>query len=104
MVPGDIFEVQNNQPVPCDCLLIQGETLVNEAMLTGETVPVPKFAIQPSDNECFNFSEGKRNIMFEGTTVIQKRDHNGNNKVLALAVRTSFSSLKGQLIRTILFP
>lgn len=29
----------------CDCILISGDVMMNEATLTGESVPVPKSAM-----------------------------------------------------------
>lgn len=37
LVPGDVYEVSDpslNQ-VPCDCILLSGDCIVNESMLTG---------------------------------------------------------------------
>lgn len=37
LVPGDVFEVSDPSlsQVPCDCLLLSGDCIVNESMLTG---------------------------------------------------------------------
>ena len=32
--------------IPCDCILLSGEIFMNEASLTGETIPVPKKGIE----------------------------------------------------------
>lgn len=48
------------------------ELLIDESMLNGEAVPVPKFQIEKND-EIFNWNEGKRNIVFEGTKVISTK-------------------------------
>lgn len=41
LVPGDVFEFSDpslNQ-VPCDCILLSGDCIVNESMLTGMSNP-----------------------------------------------------------------
>ena len=43
LVPGDIFIPKNN--IYCDVILVKGEVYVNEANLTGESIPVGKFAL-----------------------------------------------------------
>ena len=42
-MPGDIIEP--NEEMTCDCLLVQGDVFVNEANLTGESIPIGKFPI-----------------------------------------------------------
>ena len=39
LVPGDIFELPpDGNAIPCDCILLSGSVIVNEAMLTGESL------------------------------------------------------------------
>ena len=41
LVPGDIFQVPDDgQSMPCDCILLSGSVIINEAMLTGESTPI----------------------------------------------------------------
>lgn len=42
LVVGDIIKVINGQTIPIDGLVIQGQGLANESMLTGEAKPVGK--------------------------------------------------------------
>ena len=44
LVPGDVYEVTDPSltQFPCDSLLLSGDCIVNESMLTGESVPVSK--------------------------------------------------------------
>ena len=43
LVPGDVIEPSDE--MPCDCLLVAGSVFVNEANLTGESIPIGKFPI-----------------------------------------------------------
>jgi P-type E1-E2 ATPase len=45
-VPGDIVEITQNLEIPADMILLDGTCVINETMLTGETTPVIKTAVQ----------------------------------------------------------
>lgn len=129
IVPGDIFLLEKvNINVPCDCILISGDALVNESMLNGECTPVAKHSILENDpkqkiniednepldnqnidggsysiNKPFSFDNFKNNILFDGTKILELKKTK-HEYVLAMALRTGFTSLKGQLVRSVLFP
>lgn len=42
LVPGDVIEVYRGMTLPCDVLLLSGTVIVNESMLTGESLPIIK--------------------------------------------------------------
>ena len=42
LVPGDIIRVPQNCSMPCDAVLLKGQSIMNESMLTGESIPVIK--------------------------------------------------------------
>ena len=44
VVPGDVLLIEEGQGIPADARLLSGEVQVNEAVLTGESVPVWKKA------------------------------------------------------------
>ena len=103
LVPGDIFELQDEgMAMPCDCLLIQGTVIINEAMLTGESTPIIKSQI-PQIKDHFKYDEDKKYFLFAGTRIIQKRSRE-NKKLLGLVTETGFNTIKGNLIRSILYP
>uniref|UniRef100_A0A4W4FH44 Polyamine-transporting ATPase 13A3 n=1 Tax=Electrophorus electricus TaxID=8005 RepID=A0A4W4FH44_ELEEL len=112
LVPGDVMVIPSNGTVmPCDAVLISGTCIVNESMLTGESVPVTKTNLPnplqgEKGEECdtvYGTEEHKRHTLFCGTNVIQTRFYTGE-LVKATVVRTGFSTSKGQLVRSILYP
>uniref|UniRef100_A0A3Q3XDB8 Polyamine-transporting ATPase 13A3 n=1 Tax=Mola mola TaxID=94237 RepID=A0A3Q3XDB8_MOLML len=107
LVPGDVIVIPNNGMImPCDAVLVQGTCIVNESMLTGESVPVTKTSLPSSGEEAarsYDIEEHKRHTLFCGTQVIQTRFYAGE-LVKAVVVRTGFSTEKGQLVRSILHP
>lgn len=106
LVPGDVFEVQENVQVPCDAVILSGVVVVNESSLTGEAMPIRKLAIPDDDGEYDMMGSGKINTLFAGTTVSQitPAPNSGDARVKALALRTGITSEKGMLIHKILFP
>ncbi|XP_075747083.1 polyamine-transporting ATPase 13A3 isoform X2 [Rhipicephalus microplus] len=102
LVPGDVICVPaSGCLMTCDAVLTAGNCLVNESLLTGESVPVVKTPLLPSYEE-FSAEHHRRHVLFRGTQVLQTRYY-GNNRVTALVVRTGFSTAKGALVRSILF-
>lgn len=97
LVPGDILVLPaTGCLMSCDSLLLQGTCIVNESMLTGESVPIMKTPPSPS-TELLSFDGHKRHLIFSGTNVVQTRYY-GNEKVLAKVVRTGFNTSKGKMI------
>lgn len=103
LVPGDVIVIPAHGCVMhCDAVLLVGNCIVNESMLTGESVPVTKTAL-PSDNVLYNEREDANHTLFCGTRVLQTRYY-GNEKVHAVVLRTGFLTAKGNLVCSILYP
>uniref|UniRef100_A0A674KEN4 ATPase cation transporting 13A2 n=1 Tax=Terrapene triunguis TaxID=2587831 RepID=A0A674KEN4_9SAUR len=107
LVPGDCISLPSDGfVVPCDAALLTGECMVNESMLTGESVPVMKTPL-PSGPQAANMiyspEEHKRHTLFCGTQVLQAKSYVGK-EVLAVVTRTGFCTAKGDLISSILYP
>eukprot|EP00913_Durusdinium_trenchii_P012654 g11882.t1 len=107
--------------VPCDCLIINGSAIVNEATLTGESVPQMKDAMGHGTDpdlvvDCFGTH--RIHALFSGTSLIQttapervrksKSDHSDptcppDEGILCFVLRTGFNSSQGELMRMIEF-
>ncbi|XP_033763679.1 probable cation-transporting ATPase 13A3 isoform X1 [Pecten maximus] len=105
LVPGDLIVLpQNGCTMTCDAVLVTGTCIVNESMLTGESVPVTKTPLtHQEDEEIYSPEAHKRHTLFSGTHVMQTRYY-GSARVTAVVVRTGFRTAKGELVRSILFP
>lgn len=101
LVPGDIIEVQEGK-LPCDLILLDGSTLMDEALLTGESVPMHKSPLS-NNGETFN-EHRKENILMMGTTVMTSYSSRSKKELArAIVFQTGFSSVKGGIIRNILY-
>ena len=67
LVPGDVIEIPENCSMPCDLILLTGSCIVNESMLTGESIPVIKNSL-PFTNDVYDVaSDGKYTLwLFSG--------------------------------------
>lgn len=123
--PGNIVYIEPCKGFACDALVIKGDAITNECLLTGETVPIYKTADQPS-------------IVYSGTDVLKSINTNptptsfGNenlcrvrnltsknkpktvevvgsvnkleNFAIGLVVKTGFQTARGQILKNILNP
>ncbi|KAL4494291.1 hypothetical protein ABPG73_018810 [Tetrahymena malaccensis] len=105
LVPGDIIEIPDGQILPCDVILLNGSSVMNESMLTGESIPIIKSALPFSNSKYHPNEDGKQSTLFAGTKCIETRYHlKGSVPILGLVSSTSFNTMKGQLVRSILYP
>ncbi|KAG1653729.1 putative cation-transporting ATPase 13A3 [Nymphon striatum] len=104
LVPGDVIVLPSHGcSMFCDAVLLNGNCIVNEASLTGESVPVTKTALPKYANTQFDETLHARHILYCGTKLIQTRFY-GDEKVKAVVIKTGFMTQKGNLVRSIMFP
>ncbi|KAF7315568.1 Cation-transporting ATPase [Mycena indigotica] len=113
LVPGDVVNISGSQLslIPADMFLLSGDAIVNESMLTGESVPVSKVPAKEEDLARWRDgkSEGPKCFLYAGTRVVRIRgtfssDNSLTQPALALVARTGFNTTKGALIRSMLYP
>ncbi|CAG01724.1 unnamed protein product, partial [Tetraodon nigroviridis] len=105
LVPGDCLIIpQEGLVLPCDVALLAGECLVNESMLTGESVPVLKTPLLPGEGTYSAESE-RRHTLFSGTHLIQAKGGGpGGPGAVAVVTNTGFFTAKGSLVSSIMYP
>ncbi|KAI8324645.1 hypothetical protein GQ54DRAFT_249104, partial [Martensiomyces pterosporus] len=120
LVPGDIFDLSDPRisVLPCEAVVLEGDCIVNESMLTGESVPESKSPLEPNsgvletiDMATHTFKPSiSRHVLFAGTQVVRVRKAVSiegselNVRATAMVLRTGFNTTKGTLVRSILFP
>ena len=116
LVPGDVVSLSTSARtmkgpphVPADMLLLQGSAVVDEALLTGESVPQIKTPIEGEPDEVLNVEEHKQSVLFGGTMLVSHTAASSNNNsitkppdggVVAFVLRTGFETAQGSLLRT----
>ncbi|KFM62153.1 putative cation-transporting ATPase 13A3, partial [Stegodyphus mimosarum] len=104
LVPGDVILIPKSHfTMVCDAVLLSGTCVMNESMLTGESIPVTKVQIENDIKAEYDSMTHKRSLLSCGTELMHSRDIDGTG-VKALVYRTGFSTAKGELVRSILFP
>ncbi|KAG2378060.1 hypothetical protein C9374_008682 [Naegleria lovaniensis] len=103
LVPGDVIVLSDGILLPCDVLLLSGQCILNEAMLTGESIPVVKTPLPNEGSANYSVDADKSNTLYSGTHIVQTRKM-GDEKVLGMVCRTGFDTAKGKLMLSILFP
>ncbi|KAF4078076.1 hypothetical protein AMELA_G00195310 [Ameiurus melas] len=105
LVPGDCVVIPaEGLHLPCDAALLAGECMVNESMLTGESIPVMKTPLPASELK-YSPESQRRHTLFCGTQLIQAKGGCPSGKgTIAVVTRTGFFTAKGDLISSILYP
>ncbi|KAM9960066.1 hypothetical protein ACTFIW_007299 [Dictyostelium discoideum] len=79
LVPGDIIELRQDFIMPCDVILLSGQAILNESMLTGESIPVNKYSVL-SDEEIKLFKQQQQNNNNNNNNYITQDGSNNNNE------------------------
>ncbi|CAJ0940856.1 unnamed protein product [Ranitomeya imitator] len=108
LVPGDVIVLSGKGfSMSCDAILINGTCVVNEGMLTGESIPVTKTQLPNGDDKMpwkqYSGEDYKRHVLFCGTEVI-RTESTAQGPARAVVLRTGFNTIKGDMVRSILYP
>ncbi|WFD32787.1 putative cation-transporting ATPase 1 [Malassezia sp. CBS 17886] len=116
VLPGDLLSVTRTKPdsaLPCDVILVRGSSIVNEAMLSGESTPLLKESIaareagEPLDDQ----GDDRQHCLFGGTKALQVTTGEPlpgvppapDGGAPGVVLRTGFGTTQGRLIRLMVF-
>lgn len=98
LVPGDIIEIPENSLIPCDLILLKGNCVVNEAVLTGESIPIPKNPLL-ENNQIFS-PQSPQHLLSSGSFCIKTNSH---EKCVGLVYQIGFHTYKGQIAKELIY-
>ncbi|OIR56119.1 MAG: P-type ATPase, partial [Amphiamblys sp. WSBS2006] len=104
LLPGDMIKLTaSTKDIPADAVLLEGNIVVCESLVTGETVSVPKRPA-PSSMEGFDAAnpDNKGHFLFMGTTLTGFQDSKGY--ATGVVVKTGKNTLKGIVSLSFILP
>ena len=102
LLPGDIIYLKMNDIVPCDCLFIEGECLINQADLNGDLGIFKKISLI-DNNEQFNYQKNQINILLHGMKIIKIFSKLKEGYISVLCINTGANTYKANLYSNILY-
>ncbi len=103
LLPGDIIFLKSNDSVPCDCLIIEGECMVNESSITGSLDIYKKVSLQ-SNNELFSYKHNKVSILLHGMKIIKTFSKtNDEGFISVLCINTGPSTYKANQLSNVVY-
>ncbi len=92
---GDIIVVKPNSKIPADGVIVSGNSSVNQAPITGESVPVDKEPVEDPDKDWSQEDDIKdQNRAFSGTI-------NGNNTLEIKVIKEAKDSTLSRLVKLV---
>ena len=89
---GDIIRIRPNSAVSADGILINGKTSINQAPITGESIPVDKEPVKDADKEYSSEDQiPQKSRVYAGTI-------NGDNSIEVKVIREARDSTLNRLI------
>ena len=101
ILPGDILLLKEDDFIPCDCVILEGECLLSSYSLLGNTDPILRSSLE-SNNNYFNYIENRKNIIFHGMKIIKVYTKNNSKEITVLAINTGGNTFKANLFSNLI--
>jgi magnesium-transporting ATPase (P-type) len=93
LLPGDIIFLKENDLVPCDCVILEGECIVNESNSTGSLDIFKKISLE-NNNALFSYEMNKISILYHGMKIIKTFSKSNNGYISVLCINTGPNTYK----------
>ena len=102
LLPGDILYLKSNDFVPCDCLILEGECIVNENSLNGSLDIFKKKSLE-NNNDQFNYQISRVNILYHGMKIVKSISKLKEGYISVLCINTGPNTYKANQYSNILY-
>ena len=102
LLPGDIIFLKENDLVPCDCLILEGECIVNESNSTGSLDIFKKTSLENS-NDQFSYEMNKISILYHGMKIIKTFSKSNEGYISVLCINTGPNTYKANQYSNVLY-
>ena len=101
LLPGDIIFLYNNDYVPCDGIIIEGECLVNDIELSGKLNTYKRKALEYNHKK-FDYRDNIINIIYHGMKILQIYSKTNQKYIIVLCINTGINTMKANQYTNIL--
>ena len=100
--PGDVLIIKQEDTIPCDCLILEGECIISESKLNGKTSFIRKINI---DNSIvgFSYKENYDSIVLKGSKVLKCHSKKEDRSIVALCINTGSNTYEANLFSSITY-
>jgi magnesium-transporting ATPase (P-type) len=102
LLPGDIIFLKPNDYVPCDCIILEGECIVNESNLTGN-LDIYKKTCLKNNNDRFSYEINKINILYHGMKILKTFSKLNERFISALCINIGSNTYKANLFSNLYY-
>ena len=101
ILPGDILLLREEDFIPCDGIILEGECLLNINNLSGNTDHILRISLE-NNNNYFNYLDNKKNIVFQGMKILKIYTKNILKEITIIAVNTGSNTFKANFYNNLL--
>ena len=101
LLPGDVLLLREDDFIPCDGVILEGECILSIDKLLGNTDYILRSSLENNNNN-FNYVQNKKNIVLHGMKIIKIYTKNNSKEIPILAINTGSNTFKANLFSNLI--